>query len=72
MWRYTPNFGTFFGAFVTKSCKNALVFSFTCVSAFNNLKSADIIATHVGEFHFVIFYRHNQFLLKSDKITDTS
>jgi hypothetical protein len=51
-----PNFGTSFGAFVTRSCKNALVLSFICISAFNNLKSADMIATHVGEF-----------LLKSEK-----
>jgi hypothetical protein len=57
MWRYVPNFGNFFGAFATKSCKNALVLSFTCVSVFNNLKAADMIATQfdAGEFPFVKF-----------------
>ena len=52
-----PNFGNFFGAFATKSCKNALVLSFTCVSVFNNLKAADMIATQfdAGEFPFVKF-----------------
>jgi hypothetical protein len=29
-----------------------------------------MIATYVGEFHFIKFERHNQFLLKPDKNTD--
>lgn len=60
MWRYLANFGTFFGDFVTKSCKNAPVLSFTYVSVFNNLKSTDMIVTHVGDFHFLKFDRHNK------------
>jgi len=51
----SAEFRDFFGAFVTKSSKNSLVLSFNYVSAFNNFKSADMIATHVGEFHLVLF-----------------
>ena len=61
-------FRDFFGAFVTRSCKNVLVLSFTYVSAFNNLKSEKMITAHLAELHFVKFERHNRFLLKSGKI----